>query len=341
MNIGVVISLTVLPVLFHGEPSYAMQDDNDKTATVVIRTSEKQGFLGVSVRDMDADLAKKMKIKTQEGALVTAVEEGSPAEKAGILKDDLIVQFGGKIISNVEDLQKNVRKAAPGTEATVVVMRGGQKKSLKASVGKMPRTVVALDNALRLAVPRVGRKHFSLSLGPASISGLSLMELNSQLGEYFVGPNGRGVLVTEVENGSAGETAGFKAGDVIIHLGRETVEDLRDITDGFSEYKDGENVPVEILRRGERKTLSLKAEDDESLGWNPDRMYRWDHLPHDTLIQKEFQQQLQKVRELKELREAESIDLDRLKRDLESAKRGIDLQMKELRTQMRSLRQQA
>jgi C-terminal processing protease CtpA/Prc len=107
--------------------------------------------------------------------------------------------------------------------------------------------------------------------------GMHLSTLNKQLGSYFGAPNGRGVLVEEVEPESKAEKAGFLAGDVIVKIGEETVKDVDDIHDAFREYKSGENANVQILRKGGSKTLTVEVPKRSRIH----RMYGHDLWPRD------------------------------------------------------------
>ena len=84
--------------------------------------------------------------------------------------------------------------------------------------------------------------------------GLGLMELNPQLGKYFEAPEGKGVLVESVKEGSAAEKAGFRAGDVILKIGDKNVEKIRDVHKQLSKYEEGDKANFEILRKGTRMT---------------------------------------------------------------------------------------
>jgi len=93
------------------------------------------------------------------------------------------------------------------------------------------------------------------------VLGLSLNDLTRQLAEYFEAPDGRGILVEEVERGSAGEKAGFKAGDVILKVGAERVEDTGDFMEALDDARTGDAVTVGIIRKGAQKELTVKVED--------------------------------------------------------------------------------
>jgi membrane-associated protease RseP (regulator of RpoE activity) len=304
---------------------------------VVTTTVGTQGWLGVSIQDMSKDLAKKKKVKAEEGALVTDVRKKSPAESAGIKEDDIIVEFNGKPISDVEDLQKAVRKAEPGKEATVAIVRQDQRKVLKVTIGKPPKG--ELSTGYAIAAPPM--RHFTSFFSSSEMYGLTLSELNQQLGEYFGAPNGRGVLVTEVEKESEGEKAGFRAGDVIIHIGRETVEDIRDISEGLEDFKEGEKATVEVLRRGEKKSLTLTVEESESFGWNSGSTFvapRIPRVPDIRISIPRIEYEMQDLEGLRHIREGESKQMEALQEELRHIQEGKSRQREALREELRHMR---
>ena len=285
------------------------------------RASEKdekaaqRGWLGVSIQNVTEKIAKKQNLKTEEGAYVAEVVDDSPADSAGIKKGDVIVEFAGKQIDDTEDLIKAVEKTAPGTKATVRYFRDGQKKSLTVVVGKLKTRRGWSGNIVIPQIPKI-RMFGSQTLG------LQLSELNEQLGEYFGAPNNEGVLVEEVEQGSAGEKAGFKAGDVIIRAGKRSVDDVDDIMRELNKHDEGDNVEFEVLRKGSKKTLTAVVEEGESFkqfrvgpGARPRmQMFR---IPHgDESFEYEFQQAEPNLDRLRET-------LENVERDLKSGTREL------------------
>lgn len=258
--------LLAIPLTGEGDFSAPPQEKTEKQVTVRVKQG-KQGFLGVQIRDLDSEQAAELKVKAEEGALVVDVTSKSPAEKAGILKDDVILQFNGRTISDSEDLIKAVRRLSPGTEASVLLERKGEKKTLKVTVGKGKGDPMTYAFTVPHPLMRRERKFISIQHG---MYGLQLHELTPQLGSYFGAPEGRGVLVEDVEKESAGAKAGFQAGDVILRIGSEPIEDVGDIQDGLEDFKEGEKAEVEVLRKGARTTLTLPVE--EELSWKEERL---------------------------------------------------------------------
>lgn len=276
----------------------------------------KRGWLGVSIQNVTEKLAKKQNLKSENGAYVAEVVDDSPADSAGIKEGDVIVEFTGKQIDDADDLMKAVEKTAPGTKASVGYFRDGQKKSLTVVIGRL-KTRMAW--AVTPQLPRV-RIFGSQTLG------LRLSELNEQLGEYFGAPNNEGVLVEEVEKGSAGEKAGFKAGDVIVRVGKRSVDDLDDITREMRKYDEGDKVEFEVLRKGARKTLTAEVEQEEFFkqfhGVRPRiQMFR---TPHgDESFEYEFQNMVP--------------DMDRLREKLDNIKFELRDPARELRRNLENI----
>lgn len=265
----------------------------------------ESGWLGVSIQDMTRRLARSMKVKTEEGALVNEVVKNSPADSAGLEEEDIIVEFDGKAIYDARDLTRAVQRAKPGTKAGIVVIRKDQKKTLTATIGKPSRR--ERPGALAFTVPPVPRIHV---FSTRAAYGLTLRDLNEQLGEYFGAPGGRGVLVEEVEKESAGEKAGFKAGDVVVMAGKQTVEDARDLIDVLEDREEGEKVDIEVIRKGSRTSLALTVEEESGHRW-----HRFDRRPRSESF-KEFDFDFD-FDELEGLDEKINMELDRMRPELE------------------------
>lgn len=214
----------------------------------------ENGWLGVMITNVPRDIAEDLKV-SEDGAYVDNVVEDSPAEKAGLKKKDIITEFGSRSIFDADDLAKAVKRTGPGTSVKIGILRSGEKKSLSVTIGEMPKKK---RTAMAWSGRGPGMMFFS-----SSAEGLTLMELNEQLAEYFGAPKKEGVLVQEVESESAADKAGFKAGDVILKVGDRTIDEIRDVTRELDQYDEGEKVPFEILRRGSAKMLTLEIEEGE------------------------------------------------------------------------------
>ncbi len=214
----------------------------------------KKGWLGVSIQDVNEQIAKKNKLTAEEGAYVNDVVDDGPADSAGLKEGDIIVKFGDRDIFDADDLVRTVSRAAPGSKASVLYIRNGEKKSLTVTVGK-EKTRRAVSFSIG-NLPRIG-------IFGGNTLGLLLSDLTEQLGEYFGVPDKRGVLIEEVEEASAGAKAGFKAGDVITRVEKRNVEDIEDVNKELRKHDDGDKVEFEVVRQGTKKIFSVEIDAEE------------------------------------------------------------------------------
>jgi membrane-associated protease RseP (regulator of RpoE activity) len=260
MKPRIILVAIIVAVLCLGATPYAFAGCDSPPQFV---RSSHQPWLGVSLRDVSPELAKNKNLKTDEGAYVNDVVRKSPADSAGIQEGDVIVEFNGRQIYDADNMVKAVRKAEVGTKAKIVVMRDGERKELYATLKKSPRRWPFFG-----FTPRGVHNHIMIFRSGHTM-GLNLMELNPQLGKYFEAPEGKGVLVESVKEGSPAERAGFKAGDVILKVGEKNVESIRDVRKQLSKYDDGEKASIEILRKGARQALTLEIEEGDDCGFSP------------------------------------------------------------------------
>jgi serine protease Do len=191
-----------------------------------------RGWLGVSIQDVTAELAKSFNLKDTKGALVADVVKDSPAQKAGIERGDIIVSFDGKTIASAHELSRTVAGTAPNTKAKVEVIRSGKRQALTVQVGTMP-----------------GEAEEETKVVAAEL-GLSVQTLTPELAEQFEWPREeKGVLITGVEPGSAAEDGGLRRGDLIKEMDHKPVQTLDDYRRQLKKAKQGESI-LFLVKRG-------------------------------------------------------------------------------------------
>lgn len=190
-----------------------------------------RGRLGVSVQEVNQALAESFGMKKSEGALVSSVEKGSPAEKAGVLPGDVILRFNSQPIDHSVDLPTVVADTAPGSTQKMEVMRNGSLKSLSVVVGEMKPTKDASANNGAEQQGRLG-----LAVRPLN------KDEQQQIGVH-------GGLVVEDVNGPAA-IAGIQDGDVILSLNGNAVTSVEQLRSLVS--KAGKSVAL-LVERGEDK----------------------------------------------------------------------------------------
>jgi serine protease Do len=180
---------------------------------LVAKGSVTRGYLGFVVQELTPELAEGLGLpKDTKGVAVPQVAAGSAAEKAGLKPNDVVVKFDGKHITSANQLLNLVAQTAPGASITITVLRDGKEVDLKATVGERPREEAV---AGRQAPPS---KEQAL--------GFSLTDLTSELAQQLGLTGDRGVVVTEVEDGSPAAEAGLQAGDLIMAVNRQSVPDV-------------------------------------------------------------------------------------------------------------------
>ncbi len=189
-----------------------------------------RGWLGVVIQEVTADLAGSFGLDRPRGALVSQVQDGSPAAKAGLRASDVILMFGGKPVENSGDLPRMVGMAKPGTNIPLQVWRGGKAQELQVVLGELP-------GEEQLA----GKSGKSYSRG-----GLALSELSAeQRRELKID---HGLLVEEVTGDAV--RAGIRVGDVILAVNNAKVVTVEAFRKAIAAVPKGKSAAI-LVRRGE------------------------------------------------------------------------------------------
>jgi serine protease Do len=162
-----------------------------------------RGYLDLFPQDIDEDLAKALKLKSTEGALVRQVPEGGPADKAGIKRGDVITAFDGKKIADSVELRNLVAQAPPGTKVTVTLIREGKEMNVTVVLGERPAEATT---------PQRKQQPEQMT---SSRLGISVQTLTPDLADNLGYKGDRGVVIVSVVAGSAADDAGLQRGDLI------------------------------------------------------------------------------------------------------------------------------
>lgn len=204
-----------------------------------------RGWLGVMIQGVTPELAKSFGLpEDQIGALVGDVVPGSPAEKAGLKRGDVIVSFNGNQVKHAPQLPGFVATMEPGKDVTVDIIREGKKQTLTVSLGRK-------EEAMKQEQPGVPS-------GEADKLGLVVKPLSPpEAGELGV-PADKGVLVQRVEPDSPAENGDVRTGDILYQINSEEIEGLQDYKDAVDELKKGDVVRILIGRKGGTIFLAFK-----------------------------------------------------------------------------------
>ncbi len=208
-----------------------------------------RGWLGVTIQELTPELSKKFGIKSSRGALVGDIVKGSPAEKAGIRRGDIILEFNGKKVENVANLRNMVAQSKVASEVSITVLRKGKKYSLKVIIAELPREIAEV-------VPGDITEDLKLE----GLTGLTVVELSREIARQLgLHKQEKGVVIVRVEPVSPAEEAGLRKGDVIQEIDREKIEGLNDYNKIVSNIKPGDTVLFFINRGGKKFYVAVKA----------------------------------------------------------------------------------
>src|SRR5690348_1465454 len=172
-----------------------------------------RGFLGVSIQEVTADLAKAFNLPSAEGALVGDVSPDSPGAKAGLQKGDVITSLNGQKIADYHDLRLRISQTAPGTSVKLDVYRNGQEQQITATLGEFPEKAQTAENSQPGETP--------------ALQGVQVENLSSDIAQQLNLPPGtRGVVITRVDPDSAAAETGLQRGDVIQEVNRKAVNSV-------------------------------------------------------------------------------------------------------------------
>lgn len=203
-----------------------------------------RGWLGVQIQDVTRELAESFAMSRPHGALVSRVVPDSPAEKAGLMIGDIIVEFNGQEIETSAELPPIVGMTPIDEQARVKIIRQGGKKTIVVTIGLLPD-----QEELQLAS---GKSKFKV----VECIGLIISDLTAEQREQFQVIKG-GVLVQKVQKGSARE-AGIQRGDVILRIQNHVIQDAADFDQFVESLAAGSSVAVLIQRRGSPRFLAIK-----------------------------------------------------------------------------------
>ena len=242
--------------------------------------------IGVSIRDVeDADAKTAQGAST--GAIVEQVSTDSPADKAGIRKGDVFVEFDGERVRSVRQLTRLVQETPAGRTVSAILLREGQRTTVSITPRDEGRFSFegfedlgdwARDFRYRVApravppppappsgpvppappAPPPAVWSFDELFGRSGRLGISIDSLSPQLAEYF--GTKEGVLVTSVTDDSAAAKAGIKAGDVITSVNGEPVREPQDVRRRMQNLADGDEFTIAVMRDKKPLTLKGKAE---------------------------------------------------------------------------------
>ena len=179
-----------------------------------------RGYLGIQLNDLESGMGEYFGVESDKGVIIMKVFDSSPAEKAGIKADDIVVEFEGEPVTNMNDFRNKVAMHKPGSKVSLVVMRDNQRKTITAVLDELPKEEATASTG--------GRGDFQEKLG------LSVQTLTQDMADRLGVGDVTGVVVTDVKVGSVASEAEIRPGDLIMEVDRRPVRNVKDFRDAIT-----------------------------------------------------------------------------------------------------------
>ncbi|HKG61255.1 MAG TPA: DegQ family serine endoprotease [Pyrinomonadaceae bacterium] len=176
----------------------------------------RRGMLGVTVQPVTSDLASSLGLSDVRGALISSVQHGGPADRAGVQRGDVILALNGSPVADSNALRNQIANTEPGSEVTLTILHDKREQQIHAKLAALPasRKIAAADNT---------------SNGNTGELGIGVLPLTPELASRLRLPIAQGLVVTDVDELGAAADAGIREGDVVVEANRQPVRALTDL----------------------------------------------------------------------------------------------------------------
>ncbi len=275
----VLFSLLALVSAFAQKAPTSPKQPLDTYRTLIAPLAIGGSYLGILIREVSKENMAQFGLREVRGVAVEKVLENSPAAEGGLMNNDVIVRFNGEEVTSVRKLNRLISEVAPEHLAKLVVVRNGAEQTFDVKMGKreLPEMFdgnFKFENIPPLAmIPefkefpkgnfpewnKEGAKTFVWSTAANRQIGISVSDLTKQLGDYFGVSDGKGLLITGVNENSPAAKSGLRAGDVIAEINGKPVDRSFDLIKAINEKKEGD-ISLTIVRDKNRQTISVTPE---------------------------------------------------------------------------------
>jgi serine protease Do len=263
--VGGSLSLSIVGTPVSGLAEAIPIDVVRKVATEIKETGKVQrGWLGISIIENQVDEIE-----------IFDVDAGSPAEKAGIKKGDIFVEFDGEKVTSPNILAHDIRMHRPGDKVKIVIKRDDKTKNIKVEFGEYSEKNIMeefkekyplLFSPDKFRLEKITKPegwYFSLVEKERNHIGIYLEEINRDLSEYFGVNRGTGLLVTKIVKDGPAEKAGLQVGDVIIKADGKRIEKMKELEEIIQRKEEEEKISLEVVRNTKVMKIDVIVEREE------------------------------------------------------------------------------
>jgi serine protease Do len=209
-----------------------------------------RGWLGVSIQDLTSDLASSFDFEQAQGALIADIDPNGPAAKSDLANGDIVVEFDGKPIKSVNDLQTTVASTPPNSERLVKVFRDGDFETIEVTIGELEGGAF-------------GGQASGSNEDSTEKLGLVLQSLSGEKRQELGIKSKGGVFVAQVSPFSAAAKANIDSGDVIVRVGNVEVDSPATFSKALKAADLSKGVRLVIESQGMSRFAILKVEEEE------------------------------------------------------------------------------
>lgn len=212
----------------------------------------RRGFLGVGIQSVNADLAEAFGLDSAAGALVAQVEPDTPAERAGLQEGDVIVELDGEAVKNSQEFRLSIAETPPGESVALKIVRDGRSKKVDVTLGALEED----------SFGRGGNWSGKPSARITVLDGIQIDDLDARWRQRFQIPSRiSGVVVVDMDPSSVAYKAGIRPGDVILSIGRQTVETAEEAINLSRELEEN-RVLLRVWSRGSSRYVVVEGSND-------------------------------------------------------------------------------
>ena len=230
-------------------------------------------WLGVETTEVTADKVRQLKLPAERGALLGKIIPESPAAKAGLKENDVVLEINGQRIEGTAQFRRMIREIPSGRATQLTVWREGRSQSVSVTLGKSEaRMAIQMPQGMpgnfKFRMPEVPElpdmsglndlQNFSTSIGGQPRLGIDAEDLQGDFGNFFGAPEGEGILVRGVFPDSPAAKAGVKVGDVITSVDGERLHSLGDLREKMLNKHDATSLKIGLLRNKSEMSVTVE-----------------------------------------------------------------------------------
>ncbi|GIW21855.1 MAG: serine protease [Candidatus Sericytochromatia bacterium] len=204
-----------------------------------------RGFLGIQIQNLNDNLSKALKIpQNTTGIVVGDVYKNSPADKAGIKSNDVIIKLDGQSVEDVNSFRNEIANKNPGETVKLDIIRNSKNISINVKLGELnQRSFETEEENMELQTEKLG-----FTVEPLTDVLKNRLGINRRI---------NGLVVSKVEEGSSAEEAGLLVGDVILEINRNKIDNISDFNKIVKEIKSGDSILLKIHRNGSNLLIAF------------------------------------------------------------------------------------